>query len=609
MARRVFLVVLDSFGTGNAVDADKYGDSGSNTLAAVLSNDNKPYPNMAKMGLFALDGNDDPRIKEYMASQEDIPSPIGSYGIIRELSGGKDSTIGHWEIAGILSEKPQPTYPDGFPAEIIAELEKRFGRKIIVNKPYSGTQVIAEYGEEHMKTGALIVYTSADSVLQIAAHEEIVPVEELYKYCKIAREVMTGEHAVGRVIARPFTGTPGNFTRTERRHDYSLVAPSSTILDVLVKEGFDVISVGKIYDLFAGRGITESNPTKSNEDGIDKLISIMDRDFNGLCFVNLVDFDMKYGHRNDIKGYAEAIHYWDDKLAVVLEKLKKDDLLIITADHGCDPSTVSTDHSREDIPLLIYGEGYEVPHNMGELTGFGNIAHIVATSLMSRSFKRPLVPGPGSVAKDPSNIMSYVDITNLKTAATFEDIDKLIERGAAEGAASCCIPPCFVEHAVKTAKGRISICTVIGFPNGYSSTASKIFEAAEAVDNGASEIDMVININFVKSGRWDLVENEIRLIADKVHSKGAILKVIIETCALTEDEKIRLCRIVSDAGADFIKTSTGFGSAGATLEDVSLMKKNVAEGVQVKAAGGIRNEETARKMIEAGADRIGASSL
>ena len=609
MARRVFLVVLDSFGVGNAVDADRYGDQGSNTLAAVLSNDNRPYPNMARMGLFALDGNDDPRIRKYMEAQEDIPSPIGSYGIIRELSGGKDSTIGHWEIAGILSEKPQPTYPDGFPADVIEKLEKRFGRKIIVNKPYSGTQVIADYGEEHMKTGALIVYTSADSVLQIAAHEDVVPVEELYGYCKAAREIMTGEHAVGRVIARPFTGTPGSFTRTERRHDYSLEAPSSTMLDVLVKEGFDVISIGKINDLFAGRGITESNPTKSNEDGIDKLISVMDRDFKGLCFVNLVDFDMKYGHRNDIKGYAEAMHYWDDNLATVLDKLRKDDLLIITADHGCDPSTVSTDHSRENIPVLIYGEGYEVPHNMGELAGFGNIAHIVATSLMSGSFKRPLVPGPCSVAKDPSNIMSYVDMTNLKTAATYEDISSLIERAVSAGAASCCIPPCFVEHGVKTAKGRIAICTVIGFPNGYSTTASKIFEAVEAVDNGAAEIDMVININFVKSGKWDKVENEIRLIADKVHAKGAILKVIIETCALTEDEKIRLCRIVTSAGADFIKTSTGFGSAGATLEDVALMKENVGKDVKIKAAGGIRNEETARKMIEAGADRIGASSL
>lgn len=609
MAKRVFLIVADSFGIGGAPDAGKFGDKGSNTLAAVLSYSNEPYPNLAKLGLLAIDGEDDPRIISYKKAQESIPSPIGSYARVREISAGKDSTIGHWEIAGIISDKAQPTYPDGFPDEVIKTLEKATGKEYLCNKPYSGTDVIRDYGEEHMKTGKPILYTSADSVLQIAAHEEIIPLEELYDICAKAREVMTGEHAVGRVIARPFVGEPGNFTRTANRHDFSLAAPSSTMLDLLKSEGFDVISIGKIFDLFAGRGLTESNPTKGNTDGINKTIEFMDRDFNGLCFVNLVDFDMKYGHRNDIEGYATAMHEFDKALGVILGKLKEDDLLIITADHGCDPSTSSTDHSRECIPLLIYGDGYRTPCNMGELTGFNNISGIVLSALMSRNYERDFLPATDSNKPDAENIMSYVDLTNLKTVATDKDIEELIERAASLGTASVCVQPCFVKDAVKYSRGRVSVCTVIGFPNGYSTTATKIFEAKDACDNGASEIDMVININFVKSGRYDEVYDEIKLIADAVHAKGALLKVIIETCDLTEDEKIRLCKIVSDAKADFIKTSTGFGSAGAKVEDIVLMKENVSPDVRIKAAGGIRTVAAAKEMLDAGAIRIGASKL
>ena len=609
MAKRVFLIVLDSFGIGGAPDAAKFGDEGSNTLAAVLSYSDDAFPNLSKMGLLAIDGESDPRILKYKNAQENIPSPIGSYARVKEVSKGKDSTIGHWEIAGIISEKAQPTYPNGFPEDVMRELEKATGREFLCNKPYSGTDVIRDYGEEHIKTGKLIIYTSADSVLQIAAHEEVVPLEELYDKCKKAREVMCGDNAVGRVIARPFIGEPGSFTRTANRHDFSLAAPSSTMLDLLKCEGFDVISIGKIYDLFAGRGLTESNPTKSNTDGINKTIEMMDRDFNGLCFTNLVDFDMKYGHRNDIEGYAVAMHEFDDALGTILNKLKEDDLLIITADHGCDPSTPSTDHSRECIPLLIYGDGYRTPDNMGELTGFNNIAGIVLTALMSKSYKHDFCPEANTNRPDPENIMSYVDLTNLKTVATTDDIKDLIERAASLKTASVCIPPCYVKDAVRFSKGRVAVCTVIGFPNGYSTTGSKVYEAKEACDNGASEIDMVINIGFVKAGRFDEVYEEIKLIADAVHSKGAILKVIIETCALTEEEKIRLCRIVSDAKADFIKTSTGFGSAGAKVEDIVLMKNNVDQNVRIKAAGGIRTEEAAKEMIENGADRIGASRL
>lgn len=609
MAKRVFLIVLDSFGIGGAPDAGRINDEGSNTLAAVLSFSDAPYPNLSKMGLLAIDGEDDERIIKYKKAQESIPSPIGSYARVREVSAGKDSTIGHWEIAGIISDKPQPTYPDGFPDGIITKLEEATGRKFLCNKPYSGTDVIRDFGEEHIKTGSPIIYTSADSVLQIAAHEEVIPLSELYDICTKAREIMSGEDAVGRVIARPFTGEPGNFTRTANRHDFSLAAPSSTMLDLLKNEGFDVISIGKIYDLFAGRGLTESNPTKGNTDGINRTIEMMDRDFTGLCFINLVDFDMKYGHRNDIEGYAAAMHEFDDALGTMLGKLGEDDLLIITADHGCDPSTPSTDHSRECIPLLIYGAGYKTPCNLGELTGFNNIACIVMTALMGRTYKKEFCPSADSNRPDPDNIMSYVDLTNLKTTASENDIRDLIEKAVSAGTASVCIPPCYVKDAVRISCGRVAVCTVIGFPNGYQTTAVKVFEAKEACDNGASEIDMVININFVKSGRFGEVSEEIKLIADAVHSKGAILKVIIETCDLTEEEKIRLCRIVSDARADFIKTSTGFGSAGAKVEDIILMKNNIDPEVRIKAAGGIRTAESAREMIENGAVRIGASRL
>ena len=609
MAKRVFLIVLDSFGIGGAPDAAAFGDEGSNTLAAVLSYSKAPFSNLAKMGLLAIDGEDDQRITDYRNAQETIPSPIGSYARVREISAGKDSTIGHWEIAGIISDKAQPTYPDGFPSEVMKALEEATGKEYLCNKPYSGTDVIRDYGEEHMKTGKPIIYTSADSVLQIAAHEEIIPLNELYDICAKAREVMTGDHAVGRVIARPFVGEPGNFTRTANRHDFSLSAPSSTMLDLLKNEGYDVISIGKIFDLFAGRGLTESNPTKGNTDGINKTIEMMDHDFNGLCFVNLVDFDVKYGHRNDIEGYATAMHEFDDALGIILSKLRDDDLLIITADHGCDPSTASTDHSRECIPLLIYGDGYRTPCNMGELSGFNNIAGIVLTAIMGRTYKKDFCPATDTNKPDPENIMSYVDLTNLKTTATGSDIEELIERAASLGTASVCVQPCFVKDAVRFSKGRVAVCTVIGFPNGYSTTATKVFEAKDACDNGASEIDMVININFVKSGRYDEVYEEIKLIAEAVHAKGALLKVIIETCDLTEDEKVRLCKIVSEAKADFIKTSTGFGSAGAKAEDIVLMKKNISPDVRIKAAGGIRTVEAAKEMLDSGAIRIGASKL
>lgn len=363
--KRIFLIVLDSFGIGELEDAGKYGDSGTNTLKSVSSSSFFAMPNMKKLGLFNIDGVD------YLEGEA---APAGAYARMKESSCGKDTTIGHWEIAGLISERPLPTYPDGFPDEVIRAIEKATNRGVLCNLPYSGTKVIEDYGEEHMKTGKLIVYTSADSVLQIAAHEEIVPVEELYGYCKLAREILVGEHGVGRVIARPFVGTKGAFVRTSRRHDYSLIPPKDTMLDVLKAYGKDVIAVGKINDIFAGKGITEFTYTGSNEEGIEKTLSYLSKDFEGLCFVNLVDYDMLYGHRRDIDGYAKALKYFDDKLPEILCKLRDEDVLMITADHGCDPGyDKTTDHTREHTPLIMFGKNIN-PGNLGTKDTFADIA-------------------------------------------------------------------------------------------------------------------------------------------------------------------------------------------------------------------------------------------
>ncbi len=361
MKKRAFLIVLDSVGIGEMPDAGAWKDEGSNTLRSIRSHPDFDCPNLAELGLFSIDG-----------VENKIPSSHTCYARMTEISKGKDTTIGHWEIAGIYSPKPLPTYPDGFPKEVMEAFEKRVGRGTLCNKPYSGTEVIKDYGEEHLKTGNLIVYTSADSVFQIAAHEEIVPIEELYRYCEIARELLQGEHGVGRVIARPFAGEYP-FVRTPRRHDYSLLPPAETLPSILEKEGFDVISVGKIYDIFAGVGFTESYPTKNNEDGMDKTLEIAKRDFHGLCFINLVDFDMTYGHRNDIEGYAKAMTAFDKRLGELLPLLKEEDILIITADHGCDPATPSTDHSREYTPMLAYGKKVKGGVNLGTRESFADI--------------------------------------------------------------------------------------------------------------------------------------------------------------------------------------------------------------------------------------------
>ena len=365
MAKRFFFFVLDSFGIGELPDANLWHDEGSNTLGAIRNHPNFNCPELKKMGLFNIDG-----------VGGGVASPAASYARMREKSMGKDTTIGHWEIAGVVSPKPLPTYPDGFPDEIIKEFEKRTGRRTLCNKPYSGTEVIKDFGREHVKTGALIVYTSADSVFQIAAHEDVVPVKELYEYCEIARGLLVGKHGVGRVIARPFNGEYP-FARTANRHDFSLQPPSDTMLNVLQRAGFDTISVGKIYDIFAGSGISESNRTTSNTHGMQVTKDMQDRDFNGLCFVNLVDFDMKYGHRNDVAGYAAAATEFDGFLTSFVKDMREEDVLMITADHGCDPATPSTDHSREYTPMLVYGKGIKSGVDLGTRASFADIGATV----------------------------------------------------------------------------------------------------------------------------------------------------------------------------------------------------------------------------------------
>ena len=370
MAKRVFLIVLDSCGCGEMPDSAEFGDAGSNTLRACTASSRLDIPTLSKMGIFNIDSVD---------CGTPVPAPTAAYGRMAEKSRGKDTTIGHWELAGLISPRPLPTFPDGFPADFIQAFEEKTGRKVLCNKPYSGTEVIRDYGREQKETGGLICYTAADSVFQIAANEADIPPEELYRICETAREMLTGpELGVGRVIARPYTGEYPNYVRTSNRHDFSLLPPAPTLLDALKQAGLATIGVGKIYDIFAGQGITEMVRNKSNADGMEHTLHYAAQDFEGLCFVNLVDFDMLYGHRNDVDGYAAALTEFDGQLRELLPMLKEDDLLFITADHGCDPSTPSTDHSREHVPLLAYGAKMKAGYNLGTRSTYADLAATVA---------------------------------------------------------------------------------------------------------------------------------------------------------------------------------------------------------------------------------------
>ena len=370
--KRVFLIVLDSLGIGQMPDSEKFGDVGVNTLAACAATGNLHIPNLIKAGLGNIDG---------VTCLPKSDAPTAAVARLAESSAGKDTTIGHWEIAGIVSPDPLPTYPEGFPEEVLEPFRKATGRGVLANAPWSGTAVIEEFGKQHMETGDLIVYTSADSVFQIAAHEEIVPLEKLYEYCHIARAQLQGKHGVGRVIARPFVGEPGSFKRTSNRHDYSLEPTGVTLLDAVKAAGKASIAVGKIHDIFAGRGTTEHVYNKSNTNGMEHALHYAQQDFEGLCFVNLVDFDMVYGHRRDPEGYANALNEFDAWLPGFMEKLGENDIVMITADHGCDPSfTETTDHTREYVPLVVLGKGVK-PGNLGTRESFADIAATVAELL------------------------------------------------------------------------------------------------------------------------------------------------------------------------------------------------------------------------------------
>ena len=378
--KRVFLIVLDSFGIGQMPDCEKFGDIGVNTLGACATSQLLDIPNMTAAGLGNIDG---------VTCLPKAEPQTGVCARLGEASMGKDTTIGHWEISGIVSPKPLPTYPQGFPKEVLDAFEQATGRGVLCNLPYSGTDVIRDYGREHMETGKWIVYTSADSVFQVAAHEDVVPLEELYDACRKARKILRGDHGVGRVIARPFVGTPeAGFTRTPNRHDFSLEPPAKTMLDAISGAGLDCLAVGKIHDIFAGQGDTEHVFNKSNADGMAHTDDYAARDFHGLCFVNLVDFDMLYGHRRDIDGYARALTEFDRWLGAFLPRLGDEDILMITADHGCDPSyTATTDHTREYVPLLVLGKAVK-PVNLGTRGSFADIAATV-TELLGVPYETP----------------------------------------------------------------------------------------------------------------------------------------------------------------------------------------------------------------------------
>ncbi len=387
--KRVFLIVLDSCGIGQMPDCEKFGDIGVNTLKSCSTSSKFSIPNLLKAGIGNIDGVD------YLPKEA---APQGAYARLTERSMGKDTTIGHWEIAGVVSPQPLPTFPEGFPQEVLEEFEKLTGRGVLCNKPYSGTDVIRDYGPEQLETGKWIVYTSADSVFQVAAHEEKIPLEELYDACRKARKMLTGKYGVGRVIARPYVGTAQEgFRRTSNRHDFSLEPPAKTMLDAVVDAGQDCLAVGKIFDIFAGRGTTEHVYNQSNADGMQHTVDYAARDFHGLCFVNLVDFDMQFGHRRDIDGYANALTEFDTWLGEFVKTLGEEDVVMITADHGCDPAyTATTDHTREYVPFIALGQKVR-PGSLGTRTSFADIAATVTELLgvpyetVGKSFAKELL--------------------------------------------------------------------------------------------------------------------------------------------------------------------------------------------------------------------------
>jgi phosphopentomutase len=614
---RVIVIVLDSVGIGELPDAADFGDVGSHTLGNMAREvGGLNVPNMEKMGLGNI------AILDGVIPQEE---PTAVFGKMAEVSPGKDTTTGHWELMGLQLERAFPLYPDGFPPEVMEAFEEQVGRGTLGNYPASGTVILDELGEEHMRSGKLIVYTSGDSVFQIAAHEEVVPINELYHICEVAREILRGEHEVSRVIARPFVGTPGDFTRTANRHDYSVVPPEPTLLDGLQEAGFMVFAVGKINDIFVGQGITDYIYTIDNMDGVDKTIAaIREQKKRGLIFTNLVDFDAKFGHRNNPQGYADSLAEFDRRLPEIVDALAEDDLLILTADHGNDPTTPSTDHSREYVPILITGQEVNPGANIGVRSTFADLATTIADIFgvglppKGLSFKLEIMTtleNAGAeellemVAENPNIMARLIDHTILRPDATEEDVAKLCDEALQYQFASVCVNPTHVRLVAERLKGSpVKTCAVVGFPLGATTTHDKIRETEQAIQFGAHEIDMVINIGALKGKDFDFVEQQIEAVVQAVHNHRALCKVIIETSYLTDEEKILVCEFAVLAGADFVKTSTGFSGSGATVEDVALMRRTVGPRVGVKASGGVRTYDDAIAMITAGANRIGASS-
>ncbi len=613
---RVIIIVLDSVGIGELPDAADFGDTGSNTLGNIArTTGGLALPNQELMGLANIAA---------ITGLTPQLSPTSAYGKMAEVSAGKDTTTGHWELMGVRLEKPFPLYPDGFPPEIMEPFEAAIGRGTLGNYPASGTEIIKELGEEHLRTGKPIVYTSGDSVFQIAAHELVSPLEELYDFCRQARELLRGEHEVSRVIARPFIGKPGNFTRTADRHDYS-VAPPHTVLDSLKDAELMVFAIGKIHDIFAGKGITDYVYTRDNMDGVDKtLAALQNQTDRGVIFTNLVDFDAVYGHRNNPHGYAEALEAFDRRLPELLEAMADDDLLIITADHGNDPTYPGTDHTREYVPLFVTGKLVRKGVNLGVRTTFADLAASIADifgvrrPITGRSFRSQVLESPDTatyqellriIKHDPAQIARIIDHTLLRPDVTEDEIETLCTEARHYGFASVCINPTHVRLAVRLLEGSgVRVCTVIGFPLGATTTTDKIQETQRAIEGGAKEIDMVINIGALKDRENEFVERQIAAVVDEAHRNGAICKVIIETALLTDEEKTRVCKYAARAGADFVKTSTGFSKWGAKAIDVALMRRVVGPKIGVKASGGIRSLADAVAMIEAGANRLGASS-
>lgn len=612
---RVILIVLDSVGIGELPDAARYGDVGSHTLGntgRVVGGLHLPH--LERLGLANI------AILPGVVPQT---TPAASYGKMAEVSAGKDTTTGHWELMGIQLKKAFPLYPNGFPPAIMTPFEQAIGRGTLGNRPASGTVILDELGEEHLRTGWPIIYTSGDSVFQIAAHEEVIPVPALYEMCRIARDLLRGEHEVSRVIARPFLGTPGHFVRTANRHDFSVMPPEPTLLDTLQAAGLMVYAVGKINDIFTGRGITESVHTQDNNDGVDKTLAAMrTRPGRGLIFTNLVDFDAQYGHRNNPAGYAQALEAFDRRLPELLDALQPNDVLVLTADHGNDPTTPSTDHSREYVPLLLVGRPIRQGVNLGVRPTFADLAATIADMLgvarppRGSSFK-PLLgldrAGAALIldllAEDPGRVVSLIDHTLLRPEATEADIAQLCREARQYHFASVCINPTHVRFAAQQLQNSgVNVCAVVGFPLGATTTQEKLTETEHAIAAGATEIDMVINIGALKGRDYDFVAEQIAAVVAEAHAGGALCKVIIETALLTDEEKVLACQFAVPAGADFVKTSTGFSRGGATVEDVALMRRTVGPAIGVKASGGVRTLADVRHMIAAGATRIGTSS-